>query len=88
LESNYSFHDTDRRFYRLGSNDFTIPTYWPANANLTLAPAADKSWDYTLLGRNIFHKYYDATGNFFPPRTEVAPAGEPATFGIRLSYKY
>jgi len=88
VESNYSFHDTYSQFYLLGSDDFTVPKYWLANANLTLAPAAGKSWAVTLWGRNIFNKYYDVTRNFFLPGTEVAQAGEPATFGIRFSYKY
>ena len=87
-ESNYSFHDTYSQFYLLGSDDFTVPKYWLANANLTLAPAASKSWSVTLWGRNIFNKYYDVTRNFFLPGTEIAQAGEPATFGIRFSYKY
>jgi outer membrane receptor protein involved in Fe transport len=87
-ESNYSFHDTYSQFYLLGSDDFTIPTYWLANANLSLAPVSGKPWTVTLWGRNIFNKYYDVTRNFFLPGTEIAQAGEPATFGIRFSYKY
>ncbi|MGA2778625.1 MAG: TonB-dependent receptor [Steroidobacteraceae bacterium] len=87
-ESNYSFHDTYSQFYLLGSSDFTIPQYWLANANLSLSPANDKSWTLTLWGRNIFNKYYDVTRNFFLPGTEVGQVGEPATFGIRVSYRY
>ena len=87
-ESNYSFHDTYSQFYLLGSNDFTIPKYWLANANLSLSPASGAPWTLTLWGRNIFDKAYDTTRNFFLPGTEVAQAGEPATFGIRVSYKY
>jgi len=86
-ESNYSFHDTYSQFYLLGSNDFTIPKYWLANAELSLAPKAH-TWSVTLWGRNIFNKYYDTTRNFFLPGTEVAAAGEPATVGIRVSFKY
>ena len=87
-ESNYSFHDTYSQFYLLGSNDFTIPKYWLTNANLSLAPAGGAPWTVTLWGRNIFNKAYDVTRNFFLPGTDVAQAGEPATFGIRVSYKY
>jgi iron complex outermembrane receptor protein len=88
-ESNYSFHDTYSQFFLLlNSNDFTIPRYWLANASLSLAPAAGAPWTVTLWGRNIFNKYYDVTRNFFLPTAEVAQAGEPATFGIRFSYKY
>jgi outer membrane receptor protein involved in Fe transport len=87
-ESNYSFHDTYSQFYLLGSNDFTIPKYWLANANLSLSPASGGPWTVTLWGRNIFDKAYDVTRNFFLPSAEVAEAGEPTTVGIRVSYKY
>ncbi len=87
-ESNYSFHDTYSQFYLLGSSDFTVPKYWLANANLTLSPASGAPWTLSLWGRNIFDKSYDVTRNFFLPGTEVAQVGEPATFGIRVSYKY
>jgi iron complex outermembrane receptor protein len=86
-ESNYSFHDTYSQFFLLGSNDFTVPRYWLANANLSLAPQSG-AWTATLWGRNIFNKAYDLTRNFFLPSSEVAAAGEPATVGIRLTYKY
>lgn len=87
-ESNYSFHDTYSQFFLLGSNDFTIPKYWLANANLSFSPAAGAPWTVTLWGRNIFDKSYDITRNFFLPTAEVAAAGEPTTVGIRLTYKY
>lgn len=87
-ESNYSFHDTYSQFYLLGSNDFTIPKYWLANANLSVSPASGSPWTLTLWGRNILNKSYDTTRNFFLPGTEIAQAGEPATFGVRVSYKH
>jgi outer membrane receptor protein involved in Fe transport len=86
-ESNYSFHDTYSQFFLLGSSDYTIPRYWLANANLSLAPAGGP-WTLTLWGRNIFNQAYDTTRNFFLPSSEVAQAGEPATVGVRVSYKY
>jgi iron complex outermembrane receptor protein len=87
-ESNYSFHDTYSQFYLLGSNDFTIPRYWLANANLSLSPASGVPWTVALWGRNILDKSYDLTRNFFLPSSEVAAAGEPTTVGIRVSYRY
>ena len=88
LESNYSFHDTYSQWFLLGSNDFTVPKYWLANANLSLSPASGAPWTFSLWGRNIFDKQYDITRNFFLPTSEVAQAGEPTTVGIRVSYKY
>jgi outer membrane receptor protein involved in Fe transport len=87
-ESNYSFHDTYSQFYLLGSDDFTVPKYWLANANLSLSPASGGPWTVGVWGRNIFNKSYDVTRNFFLPSAELAQAGQPATFGIRVSYKY
>jgi iron complex outermembrane receptor protein len=86
-ESNYSFHDTYSQFFLLGSNDFTVPKYWLANANLSVSPASS-NWTVTLWGRNIFNRVYDTTRNFFLQSSEVAAAGEPTTVGIRLVYKY
>jgi iron complex outermembrane receptor protein len=86
-ESNYSFHDTYSQFFLLGSSDFTVPKYWLANANLSIAPESG-AWTATLWGRNIFNRAYDITRNFFLPSSEVAAAGEPATIGIRLTYKF
>jgi outer membrane receptor protein involved in Fe transport len=87
-ETNYSFHDTYSQYYLLGSDIFTIPKYWLANANLSLSPASGAPWTFTLWGRNITNRSYDVTRNFFLPGTDVAEAGEPATFGIRINYKY
>jgi iron complex outermembrane receptor protein len=72
----------------LGSSAFTIPKYWLANANLSLSPASGAPWTLTVWGRNICNRDYDVTRNFFLPGTDVAQAGAPATFGIRVSYKY
>jgi hypothetical protein len=87
-DSNYSFHDTYSQFFLLGSNAFTIPAYWLANANLSLSPASGAPWTFTLWGRNIFNKDYDVTRNFFLATANVAQSGEPATFGLRFSYRY
>ena len=87
-ETNYSFHDKYSQYYLLGSDIFTIPKYWLANANVSLAPSSGGPWTFTLWGRNIFNRSYDVTRNFFLPGTDIAQAGEPATFGVRVNYKY
>ena len=87
-ELNYSFHDTYSQFFLLGSDDFTVPKYWLANANLSLSPDSGGPWTVGLWGRNIFNRSYDLTRNFFLPTSQVAAAGEPATFGVRFSYKF
>jgi iron complex outermembrane receptor protein len=87
-ELNYSFHDTYSQFFLLGSDDFTVPKYWLANANVSLSPDSGGPWTVGLWGRNIFNRSYDLTRNFFLPTSQVAAAGEPATFGVRFSYKF
>jgi outer membrane receptor protein involved in Fe transport len=87
-ESNYSFHDTYSQFFLLGSNAFTIPAYWLANANLSVSPGSGGPWTVTAWGRNIFNRDYDLTRNFFLNTANVAQAGDPAMFGIRFNYKY
>jgi iron complex outermembrane receptor protein len=87
-EANYSFHDTYSQFYLLGSDDYTIPKYWLANASVSVSPTSGGPWTVGIWGRNIFNKGYDVTRNFFLPSAELAQAGQPATFGIRVSYKY
>jgi iron complex outermembrane recepter protein len=87
-EVNYSFHDTYSQFFLLGSDDFTVPKYWLANANLSLSPQSGGPWTVGLWGRNIFNRSYELTRNFFLPTSQVAAAGEPATFGVRFSYKF
>jgi iron complex outermembrane receptor protein len=37
-EFNYSYHDSYSQLFLLGP-DYTVPSYWLANANLTLSPA-------------------------------------------------
>ena len=87
-DTNYSFHDTYSQFFLLGSNAFTIPDYWLANANLSLTPGSGGPWTLTLWGRNIFNRNYDVTRNFFLASANVAQSGEPATFGVRFSYRH
>ncbi|MFO1469029.1 MAG: TonB-dependent receptor [Steroidobacteraceae bacterium] len=86
-ELNYSYHAEYKQLFLLGP-DYTLPSYWLANANLTLAPAEGRSWTASLWVRNLFDKRYDLTRNFFLPGSFVAAAGEPATFGIRASYSF
>ena len=82
-ESNYSFHDTYSQFFLLGSNDFTIRKYWLANANLFLRQLP------AVLTDVVGSHYLQSSRHhvIFLPTSEAAAAGEPATIGIRLTYK-
>ncbi|MGB8602600.1 MAG: TonB-dependent receptor, partial [Rhizomicrobium sp.] len=84
-EVNYSFHDK-RKPLLLGST-YNIASYWLANASLTLTPKSGP-WEVSIYGRNIFNQKYDLERNFFISNINIAAAGEPATAGIRLAYKY
>lgn len=84
-EFNYSFHD-QRKPLLLGST-YNIDAYWLANVSLTLTPK-EGLWEVSLYGRNIFDQKYDLERNFFISGINIAAAGEPATVGVRLAYKY
>lgn len=84
-EINYSFHD--KREPLLLGHTYDIAAYWLANASLTLTPK-DGPWEVSLYGRNIFNQKYDLERNFFISGINIAAAGEPATVGVRLAYKY
>jgi iron complex outermembrane recepter protein len=88
-QTNYSFHDQYKQLFLLALPEHTLPSYWLANANLTLSRTSGPRWNATVWGRNILSKGYYLTKNFFLDETAiVAEAGEPATFGIRLSYSF
>ncbi|MBS0613852.1 MAG: TonB-dependent receptor [Proteobacteria bacterium] len=84
---NYDYHDTYRQLFLLGP-DYTVDSYWLANANLTLAPSEGKSWSAGLWVHNVFGTRYDVTKNFFLPGSFVALAGQPTTVGIQASYSF
>jgi outer membrane receptor protein involved in Fe transport len=84
-EVDYAFHD-QRKPLLLGPT-YNIPSYWLANANLTLSPT-NGPWDVTLYGHNIFNQKYDLERNFFLGGINIAAAGEPATVGVRVTFKY
>jgi iron complex outermembrane receptor protein len=86
-ETNYSYHDRYPQLFLLGPL-YTVDAYWLANAGISLAPAAGKSWRVALLGRNITDQKYYLTKNYFLPGTNIAAAGEPTTIGIRLDWAF
>lgn len=66
---------------------FNVAAYWLVNANLTVKPETGP-WSVGLWGRNIFNQHYDLTRNFFLGGIDIAAPGAPATYGVRVSYKY
>ena len=88
-ESNYSFHDTYSQFYLLGSNvlHHSRNTGWRMPI-CRCAPAAG-TLDLDLVGPEHFQQELRRDPELLPAgHANVAQAGEPATFGIRFSYKY
>jgi iron complex outermembrane receptor protein len=49
--------------------------------------SVDKHWRVELFGKNIFNKYY-WTSVFYTNDTTVRVAGRPATYGIKIRYRY
>jgi outer membrane receptor protein involved in Fe transport len=86
-ETNYSYHDKYQQLFLLGS-EFTVDSYWLANASLTLSPQAGSKWSATIWAHNVTNQKYYLTKNFFLPGTNVAAAGEPTTLGVRLKWSF
>jgi len=84
VETNYAYRSD---LYSVTSTSI-IPSYWVANANLSFAPTGSH-YRFTLWGRNIFNEYYEETRNGFnsSSRRTTSPH-QPATFGIRIQYRY
>jgi iron complex outermembrane recepter protein len=97
-EVNYSYHDKYDQPYLLenldangniiGAPQFQIEPYWLANASVALMPAAGKSWTVSLWVHNLTEQKYYLTKNFFLPNTNVGLAGQPTTFGVRLTFAF
>jgi outer membrane receptor protein involved in Fe transport len=86
-EANYSYRDRYAQLFLLGS-DFTVDSYWLANASVTLSSATGGNWSASLWVHNLTDQKYYLTKNFFLPGTNVAAAGEPTTVGLRLKWKF
>lgn len=85
-ETDYSFRDKYNSW--LGKT-YDIKSYWLVNARVVLSPNSKKeNWSVALYGRNILNEKYDQTRNFFLPGNNVAQAGQPATYGVQLSFAY
>jgi iron complex outermembrane receptor protein len=98
-EVNYSYHDKYDQVFLLenvqdgtgslvGPPQYQIDAYWLANAGVTLLPATGDAWQLGLWVRNLTNQKYFLTKNFFLPGTNVAAAGEPTTFGVRVAMKF
>ncbi len=86
----YSYRgDTDPPLLKPASGaGYGVPGYWLVNANLSLHPA-NGPWEIGIWGRNILDEDYDLTRNFFAgvDWTPISAPGQPATYGVRFSYR-
>ncbi len=97
-EVNYSYHDNYDQLFLLepldtngnvvGAPQFKIDSYWLANGGISVLPETSDKWLVELWVHNLTDQKYFLTNNFFLPSTNVAQAGEPTTFGIRLMMKF
>ncbi len=85
----YSYRsDTDPPLLKpLTGEGYSVPAYWLVNANVAFRPD-NSAWELGLWGRNILDEDYDETRNFFAGTdwTPISAPGQPATYGVRVSY--
>ena len=83
-EGDYSLRSTQRSLF---GTLYNVAGYTLFNANATLSPKNGR-WSVEAFGQNILDKRYDVTRNFFVVGDDIALAGLPATWGVRLSVNY
>lgn len=73
----------------IGGNDpaFDIKGYWLIDASLGIQQTGGEGWSARVWGKNIFNKYYWSNANFTSD-TITRVAGEPATYGVTVGYKF
>lgn len=78
---------TAKRFMRVTNQPWELaPSYWVANARVGVKTVDDK-WELAFVGKNIFDEEY-LTYIITTPFTKLDIYGEPASYGLELTYKY
>ncbi|GAC14506.1 TonB-dependent receptor [Aliiglaciecola lipolytica] len=94
VSADYSYVDDHFPYHNQPSADFTrIASYSIFNARITLSEIAGSNFDLAVWGKNILDEEYringlpvaDATGTFIGGLNYY---GNPATFGVELSYRF
>ena len=83
-EGDYSLRTTDRSLF---GPLYNVAGYTLFNTSVALSPRTNR-WTLAAFGQNILDKRYDVTRNFFVDGDDIALAGLPATWGVRLSVNY
>ncbi len=83
-EGDYSLRSTDRSLF---GPLYDVAGYTLFNTSVALSPKTNR-WSIAAFGQNILNKRYDVTRNFFVQGDDIALAGLPATWGVRLSVNY
>ena len=83
-EGDYSLRSTQRSLF---GPLYNVAGYTLFNTAVTLSPKNGR-WSLAAFGQNILDKQYDVTRNFFVQGDDIALAGLPATWGVRLSVNY
>ncbi|HKX23475.1 MAG TPA: TonB-dependent receptor [Rhizorhapis sp.] len=69
-----------------GGDEFILPNYTLVDLRAGVE-SADGRWSAQIWGRNVFDKFYTINAAHVID-TVTRVAGKPATYGIKLSYKY
>ncbi|BAV63083.1 TonB-dependent receptor [Sphingobium cloacae] len=79
-----------KTYYSLANRDLSAQDgYWLVNGRLSIHDKNDK-WEAAIYGRNILNKLYvsssyDNWGGIFPSQNFL---GDPATYGVSLTFRY
>ncbi|EZP72772.1 TonB-dependent receptor precursor [Sphingomonas paucimobilis] len=79
-----------KTYYSLANRDVSAQDgYWLVNGRLSIHDKDDK-WEAAIYGRNILNKLYvsssyDNWGGIFPSQNFL---GDPATYGVSLTFRY
>ena len=80
----YSLRST---YHSLFGSLYNVAGYTLWGADMSFSPK-DGKWTIAAFGKNIFDKKYDVERNYFVQGANIALAGMPATWGVRLSVNY
>ncbi|MDR3505497.1 MAG: TonB-dependent receptor [Acidocella sp.] len=84
----FAYRDQYVSLLNTSTQSFNITPYSLLNFDVTLLPTHNR-WRFSVWGRNVLNRKYLISNNYFDSSAyAVGTYGEPATYGVRLSYDF